>query len=89
MFYFSFSGRPEGVLNGQVYSSIAGCLAQLKEAGVAKGTNGYYYPANSINRAEFFTLAIRAYVSTLDEEEKAPPNAGPFFIYIFPVCGQF
>lgn len=52
-------------------SSIAGCLAQLKEEGVAKGTNGYYYPANSINRAEFFTLAIRAYVSTLDEDEKA------------------
>ncbi len=43
IFYFSFSGRPEGVLNGQVYSSIAGCLAQLKEEGVAKGSVGAFF----------------------------------------------
>lgn len=57
-------------------AAYAGCVAQLKEEGITKGNaDGTYKPSANINRAEFVTLAMRAYSTFLEDEEKTTFDA--------------
>ncbi len=52
------------------------CVAQLKEAEIVKGNpDKTYKPENEINRAEFVALAMRAYGTFLEDDEKTEFDA--------------